>query len=622
MAESKLRVNLIGDASSLNRSLSIASQRLDKFGKKASQIGKDLSLRLSLPIALAGGAAIKMAASMEESLNKVRVSFGESSTEVEAFAKTALKSFGIAESSALDMTALFGDMATGMGVSRSEAAKLSTDLVGLAGDLASFKDINISEVTTALSGVFTGETESLKRLGIVMTEVNLEQFRLNEGINKSVREMTQQEKIMLRLRYIFSVTKNAQGDFARTSESASNQMRTFQQSLKELAAELGNILLPAFTDAITKLNELLEDFRNLDKETQKTIVQIGLLAAAIPPLVFVLGQLAEGFAAVYRSLVLLTGAKGFKILTTSMTKFFAAFTAAVAIYQTAINKFTNLNISFFEGIDLVLTGITNRTAYINKLFNKLPKQGQTPFAALDEDANKASKSLDGLSKKFATLPFGKGRGSGVSKVTPDDGDQASKNMLLAAERQAEAIDKMLKGDGSLTYALAVESAAVENFGNKISDVAEEVRTPFENMTEYIKGLTEESVRFLMQVGQSLQSAFMSMLDGENIFKALARELKNLIKRLIATAMAAAVVSSIIAAITGGNFGKTYGQVFSGLSGFGGGGMASPQGMGNIGMGGAGIYGNSVNVSGQFRLDGQDLVVSLERATTERNNLLG
>lgn len=82
------------------------------------------------------------------------------------------------------MAALFGDMSTSMGLTRSDAADLSTSLVGLAGDLASFKNINIEEVTTALSGVFTGETESLKRLGIVMTEVNLKQFAMEKGIQK------------------------------------------------------------------------------------------------------------------------------------------------------------------------------------------------------------------------------------------------------------------------------------------------------------------------------------------------------------------------------------------------------------------------------------------------------
>ena len=202
MADQKIRVDLVGNSKQLQDSLSKAQRSLKSFGESASRIGRNLSLRITAPLALAGGAAIKFATDTEESLNKVRVAFGDSASEVEEFAKTSLESFGIARGSALDMTALFGDMATGMGVSRKEASKLSTDLVGLAGDLASFKYINIADVTTALSGVFTGETESLKRLGIVMPETNLKQFALNEGIKTQIKDITQAEKIALRFQFV------------------------------------------------------------------------------------------------------------------------------------------------------------------------------------------------------------------------------------------------------------------------------------------------------------------------------------------------------------------------------------------------------------------------------------
>ncbi len=297
MADQKIRVDLVGNSKQLQDSLSKAQRSLKSFGESASRIGRNLSLRITAPLALAGGAAIKFATDTEESLNKVRVAFGDSASEVEEFAKTSLESFGIARGSALDMTALFGDMATGMGVSRKEASKLSTDLVGLAGDLASFKNINIAEVTTALSGVFTGETESLKRLGIVMTETNLKQFALNEGIKTQIKDMTQAEKIALRFQFVLSATANAQGDFARTSGGAANQGRIFQESLKELAASFGEELLPAFTKILKKLNNIIKVFKNLDPSTKKVVVVVGLLAAAIPPLILVVGSLASAFAA-------------------------------------------------------------------------------------------------------------------------------------------------------------------------------------------------------------------------------------------------------------------------------------------------------------------------------------
>lgn len=293
-----LLVNILGDASSLTKAVHQSKAQLNVLSKSMTRFGKQMSLRLTLPMVAAGGAAIKMAADMQESLNKVDVAFGNSSKEVKDFAKTTLKQFGIARGSALEMTSLFGDMATGMGVSRKEAAKMSIRLTGLAGDLASFKNINIDEAMTALGGVFTGETESLKRLGIVMTEANLEQFRMAEGIGKSVKKMTQQEKIMLRLRYIFSVTKNAQGDFARTSDSASNQARIFSEGVKELSSTFGEILLPVFTKIVTKINHVIQRFQALDGEQKQMIVTIGLIIAAIPLLITALGTILNPINAI------------------------------------------------------------------------------------------------------------------------------------------------------------------------------------------------------------------------------------------------------------------------------------------------------------------------------------
>ena len=141
MAEKNLKINITGDSSKLKNALSSASSKLSSFGSKMQSVGKSLSTRLTLPLAVAGGAAVKFASDFQESMNKVDVAFGESKQEVKDFAKTTLKQFGIAEGSALDMAALFGDMATSMGLNQSAASNMSTSLVGLAGDLASFKNI-------------------------------------------------------------------------------------------------------------------------------------------------------------------------------------------------------------------------------------------------------------------------------------------------------------------------------------------------------------------------------------------------------------------------------------------------------------------------------------------------
>jgi hypothetical protein len=310
MPENKLRVILQAETSKFTNSLNKANKQLGGFSQRLTSVGKDLSLKLTLPIAAAGGAAIKLASDFEESLNKVDVSFKQSSAEVKEFTKTTLTQFGIAQGTALDMAAMFGDMGTSMGLTTQEAAKMSTSMVGLAGDLASFKNIKIEEATTALAAVFTGETESLKRLGIVMTEANLKQFALSQGIQTNIKDMTQAEKTTLRYQFVMASTANAQGDFARTQDGAANQMRIFTESLKELGADIGAVILPAFTELVNKANGIIQGFIGLSDSTKKTIVVIAGIAAAIGPLLIGLGAIIKLAPLVGAGFTLMTGPIG------------------------------------------------------------------------------------------------------------------------------------------------------------------------------------------------------------------------------------------------------------------------------------------------------------------------
>jgi len=339
MPDNKLRVILQADTSKFTNSLNKANKQMVNFGKKLTGVGKDLSLKLSLPIAVAGGAAIKLASDFEESLNKVDVSFKDTAKQVTDFSKTTLTQFGIAQGTALDMAAMFGDMGTSMGLTTQEAANMSTSMVGLAGDLASFKNIKIEEATTALAAVFTGETESLKRLGIVMTEANLKQFALTQGITKNIKEMTQAEKTTLRYQFVMKSSANAQGDFARTQDGAANQMRIFTESLKELGANFGQVLLPAFTQIVKKVNEFLKSLMGLDDQTKKTIAIIAGIAAAIGPVLVIIGKVATGFGVVAKVLPFV--ATGFKLLTTAMlANPILAVAAAVTTLGVAVSRYS------------------------------------------------------------------------------------------------------------------------------------------------------------------------------------------------------------------------------------------------------------------------------------------
>lgn len=280
----------------------------DRVGQKFQAVGRSMSAFVTLPLTAAGAAAVKFATDYEESLNKVNVAFKSSATEVQDFSKKSLESFGIAERTALDMAASYGDMAVSMGLTTEQAAGMSTQLVGLAGDLASFKNISIDIANTALTSIFSGETEALKKLGVVMTEVNLKQFALNTGIKKNFEQMSQAEKVQLRYNYVLSVTKNAQGDFERTQGGAANQTRIFSESLKQVGQQLGAVILPLFTRVITAINEKIKAFSALSEGTKTIIVVVAGLVAVVGPLLVAFGGVLAVIPAVVAGFTLISGA--------------------------------------------------------------------------------------------------------------------------------------------------------------------------------------------------------------------------------------------------------------------------------------------------------------------------
>jgi len=273
------------------------SDRLDKMGAKMKDVGSKMTVGLTLPIVAAAGVSIKAFSDLNETLNKVDVSFGEQSATVKAWAKDSIKSMGLAQQSALDATALFGDMGTGMGQTQVEASKMSMGLTQLGADMASFKNVSFERAQTALAGIYTGETEALKGLGVVMTQTNLEEFARAKGINKSMSEMSQAELVQLRYAYVMDKTKNAQGDFARTSDGLANKTRMSGERMKELSAQLGEKLAPIMNKILEIGNKVLDWFNGLSDKTKNIILVIVGLVAAIGPLLMVLGTLIPAIAA-------------------------------------------------------------------------------------------------------------------------------------------------------------------------------------------------------------------------------------------------------------------------------------------------------------------------------------
>ena len=198
-----------------------------------------------------------MASDLEEVQNVVNVSFGDMADEVEKFADSAAQNFGMSALTAKRMASTFMAMANGMGIAAKDGKNMSLQLTALAGDMASFYNVEQDVAQTALNSIFTGETESLKKFGIVLTEANLKTFALSTGITKSYNAMSQAEKVALRYQYVLKATANAQGDFVRTSSSWANQVRVLKEQWSQLIGILGKGLIAALTPVVKALNKLL-----------------------------------------------------------------------------------------------------------------------------------------------------------------------------------------------------------------------------------------------------------------------------------------------------------------------------------------------------------------------------
>jgi hypothetical protein len=378
-----INIRFAVDLSEFSSQMQNSLRTIDKVGQKFQAVGRSMSAFVTLPILGAGAAAIKFASDFEESNNKVDVAFGASAASVKDFSKTTLETFGIAKSSAVEMASLFGDMATSMDLPQGAAAKMSTSLVGLAGDLASFKNIGIEQAQTALAGIFTGETESLKKLGVVMTEAALQEYALAQGIRTKVADMGQAEKVQLRYNYIMSKTTNAQGDFARTGGGAANQMRIFQETLKEIATSLGEVILPVFTKIISKVNEWLKAFNNLSEGTRTTILVVAGIAAALGPLALAIGGIASAIPLVVAGFGTLSAAVGLSLgPITAIVAGLAAVAYVVVnnwgpIKKTLVdvaNYFVDLynNSTVFRGaIEYIILSFKNMWAVAKMTFNNV-----------------------------------------------------------------------------------------------------------------------------------------------------------------------------------------------------------------------------------------------------------
>lgn len=216
--------------------------------------------------------SIGLASDLVETQNVVDVTFEDSASTINKWAQEALNAYGITETKAKQYSSTLGAMLKSMGIADDQVLQMSMDMAGLAADMASFYNLDHDTAFEKIRSGISGETEPLKALGINMSVANLNAFALEKGMNKAFDKMSQAEQATLRYQYLLEATKDAQGDFARTGDSFSNEMRKLQTNLDRIKTEFGKGLLGVVTPAISLLNNVLSD-KSYQYTTAEKIMQ-------------------------------------------------------------------------------------------------------------------------------------------------------------------------------------------------------------------------------------------------------------------------------------------------------------------------------------------------------------
>lgn len=230
-----LGINSLAKKAGVALAGAFAVKQIVDFGKECVELGSDLS----------------------EVQNVVDVTFPKMKAKVNDFAKSAAGNFGLSETMAKKFTGAYGAMSKSFGFTEKEAYNMSTALTGLAGDVASFYNISQDEAYTKLKSVFTGETETLKDLGVVMTQNALDAYAMANGYGKVTAKMSEQEKVALRYKFVQDQLSASAGDFLRTSDSWANQTRLLSLQFESLKASIGQGLINALAPVLKVINTVI-----------------------------------------------------------------------------------------------------------------------------------------------------------------------------------------------------------------------------------------------------------------------------------------------------------------------------------------------------------------------------
>ena len=409
--------------STLSQELKAAGEEMKKFGGGMADVGKNMTMKVTAPIAAAGAVSFKMAADMEDALGATEQIYKKSAGAIQEWADKLDSSYGIAKNEALEYANMMGTMLINIGgLTEEEAAKQSQTLIELAGDLSAMYGTSTADAVRALTGALKGNNTMLDNYGMAANDALIKTKALEMGIYSGKGQMDLATKQAATLALIMEQSAAAQGQAAREADGASGAMKSLGTKVRDLAIEFGQVLLPIITPLILDLSELIKSFSNLSPTMQEIIVKAALLAYAIGPVLVILGTVIGSIGNIATGISklspLVKGLSGvFGALSKALTFLAAnpivllvagiAILVAVIIYLWKTNEdFRNAIINAWKKIVEVITGIVEK---IKTFFTEtIPEAGEALvewFKELPEKMKQIGKDLieglwNGIKEKF------------------------------------------------------------------------------------------------------------------------------------------------------------------------------------------------------------------------------
>jgi len=489
-----LKLNLLADVSGFNKELEAAQGKMGGFQDKLKTAGRVASIALG-GLAAVGMTAVNAASSLNESLSKTEVIFGDSADAIKAFSKTAATELGLSQRAALEAASNFALLGSSAGLTGGDLTGFSKDLTGLATDLASFNNTSVDEAITALAAGLRGESEPLRKFGVLLSASAVEAKAMELGLAETTKELTDQDKVLARNALILEQTTKQQGDFARTSEGAANQQRILAASVENAKANIGQGLLPVYE----KFLKLAVGWSETLAGNADAILKVMGVVAALAVGVKVLQVGMEAYSAAVKIAETIQKIFNGTLVMNPIGLVVVSIAALVAILIYAYNNFE----PFKNLVDNLFDIMKRFGAFIVDI---LVAQFQRFVDVITTLGNGLKFVLDRLGLTITAFSIFQKRADGAAAATSNFNMQA-RDSARAAGRNTVAVKELDNGYKGLNLTLPKTAKGLSKAKQAIS----EAKRLFDDYSKTIKGAITDQFNFSQAFESKGEGSFLESL---------------------------------------------------------------------------------------------------------------